>query len=94
LTQLDGSPVLGPRSVAAAPRRSSRTWRTPTASSSRARSELRGRTLNVYRAIGNHPEVLDGVLAFGKAAYFQNSLTPAQRELAYLGASVANDCHY
>lgn len=56
--------------------------------------ELRGRVLNVYRAIGNHPGVLEGVLAFGKAAYFQNSLTPAQRELAYLGASVANDCHY
>ena len=37
---------------------------------------------------------LDGVLRFGTAAYFQNSLTPAQRELAYLGASVANDCHY
>ncbi len=56
--------------------------------------ELRGRTLNVYRAVGNHPEVLDGLLRFGSAAYFQNSLTPAQRELAYLGASVANDCHY
>jgi alkylhydroperoxidase family enzyme len=55
---------------------------------------LRGRTLNVYRAIGNHPEVLEGVLRFGTAAYFRNSLTPAQRELAYLGASVANDCHY
>lgn len=55
---------------------------------------LRGRTLNVYRAIGNHPEVLEGVLQFGTAAYFRNSLTPAQRELAYLGASVANDCHY
>jgi alkylhydroperoxidase/carboxymuconolactone decarboxylase family protein YurZ len=55
--------------------------------------ELRGRALNVHRAIGNHPEVLDGVLAFGTAAYLQNSLTPAQRELAYLGASVANDCH-
>jgi alkylhydroperoxidase family enzyme len=56
--------------------------------------ELRGRTLNVYRAVGNHPEVLDGLLRFGRAAYFDNSLTPAQRELAYLGASVANDCHY
>jgi alkylhydroperoxidase family enzyme len=56
--------------------------------------ELRGRVFNVYRAIGNHPQVLEGVLAFGKAAYFRNSLTPAQRELAYLGASVANDCHY
>jgi alkylhydroperoxidase family enzyme len=56
--------------------------------------ELRGRTLNVYRAVGNHPEVLDGLLRFGTAAYFENSLTPAQRELAYLGASVANDCHY
>lgn len=55
---------------------------------------LRGRVLNVYRALANHPDVLDGVLRFGSAAYFRNSLTPAQRELAYLGASVANDCHY
>jgi alkylhydroperoxidase family enzyme len=56
--------------------------------------ELRGRSFNVYRALANHPEVLEGLLSFGTAAYFENSLTPAQRELAYLAASVANECHY
>jgi len=49
---------------------------------------------NVYRAIANHPEALDAIGRFGSAVYFDNSLTPAQRELAYLTASVVNECHY
>lgn len=49
---------------------------------------------NVYRAVANHPEALRKMVEFGTVVYFANSLTPAQRELAYLGASVANDCHY
>ena len=49
---------------------------------------------NVYRAIANHPGALEGFSAFGKVVYFEGSLTPAQRELAYLTASVANNCHY
>ena len=49
---------------------------------------------HVYRAMANHPEAFDGFLSFGNAVYFQNSLTPAQRELAYLTASVVNQCHY
>ena len=57
----------------------------------RARS---GRDMNVLRSLANHPELLEGFNAFTKVAYLANSLTPAQRELAYLGASVANDCHY
>ena len=57
----------------------------------RARS---GRDMNVLRSLANHPDLLEGFNAFAKPAYFGNSLTPAQRELAYLGASVANDCHY
>jgi len=56
--------------------------------------ELRGHDFNVYRAVANHPEVLAGIVAFGIPAYFQNTFTPAQRELAYLGTSVANNCHY
>lgn len=56
--------------------------------------ELRGHDFNVYRAVANHPEVLQGIVAFGTPAYFANTLTPTQRELAYLGTSVANDCHY
>jgi alkylhydroperoxidase family enzyme len=50
--------------------------------------------INVYRAMANHPDAFEGLLTFGARAYQANSLTPAQRELAYLGASVANDCHY
>lgn len=53
-----------------------------------------GRDWNVYRAIANHPEVFAGFRQFTRAAYSANSLPPAQRELAYLAASVANDCFY
>jgi alkylhydroperoxidase family enzyme len=60
-----------------------------------ARSDdLPWRDINVYRAMANHPQILSGILTLGAAAYQANSLTPAQRELAYLGASTANDCHY
>ena len=31
---------------------------------------------------------------FGKAVYFENSISAAERELAYLTASVVNNCHY
>ena len=50
--------------------------------------------INVYQAMANHPDAFEGLLTFGERAYRNNSLTPPQRELAYLGASVANDCHY
>lgn len=49
---------------------------------------------NVYRAIANHPGALEAFSVFGKMVYFENSITPAQRELAYLTASAANNCHY
>jgi alkylhydroperoxidase family enzyme len=49
---------------------------------------------NVYRAIANHPGALEAFSGLGKVLYFETSITPAQRELAYLTASVANDCHY
>ena len=49
---------------------------------------------NVYRAIANHPRILQTMAQFGSVAYYRNSLTAAQRELAYLTASVTNDCHY
>ena len=56
----------------------------------------RGRSVdpNVYRAIANHPRALQKLVEFGTVVYFQNSMTPAQRELAYLTASVTNECHY
>ena len=49
---------------------------------------------NVYRAVANHPEALQSMVQFGTVVYFNNSMTPAQRELAYLTASVTNECHY
>ena len=59
-------------------------------------SRRRNRTVdpNVYRAMANHPEALRSLVAFGTVVYFENSMTPAQRELAYLTASLTNDCHY
>ena len=57
---------------------------------------LRGRAVdpNVYRAMANHPRALQKLVEFGTVVYFDNSMTPAQRELAYLTASVTNECHY
>ena len=57
---------------------------------------MRGRAVdpNVYRAMANHPQALKKLVEFGTVVYFDNSMTPAQRELAYLTASVTNDCHY
>lgn len=49
---------------------------------------------HVIRAMANHPEALEGFLTLGNTVYLQNSITPAQRELAYLTASVINHCHY
>ena len=49
---------------------------------------------NVYRAIANHPQALQAFAGFGRVVYFENSITPAERELAYLTASVVNNCHY
>ena len=62
----------------------------------RSVSQHRNRTVdpNVYRAMANHPDALRSLVDFGTAVYFENSLSPAQRELAYLTASVTNDCHY
>ena len=59
-----------------------------------ANDDLPWRDINVYRAMANHPQIFSGMVAFGSAAYSNSSLSPAERELAYLGASVANDCHY
>jgi alkylhydroperoxidase family enzyme len=62
----------------------------------RARDGLLGGGLhpNVSRAIANHPGALRAFGAFGHFVYAESSLTPRQRELAYLTATVANRCHY
>ena len=62
----------------------------------KAVAAARGRSVdpNVYRAMANHPQALQKLVEFGTVVYFDNSMTPAQRELAYLTASLTNDCHY
>ena len=49
---------------------------------------------NVYRAVANNPAVLQALAQFGSVVYYNNSVTPAQRELSYLTASLVNDCPY
>ena len=47
---------------------------------------------NVFRAMANHPE---SMRTGGRVAYSpESTITPRQRELAYLTASVVNSCHY
>ena len=60
-----------------------------------ARSPLEAGALpNILRAIANHPRATEAFGAFGGFIYGGTSLTPAQRELAYLTASAVNECHY
>lgn len=55
--------------------------------------EKRGFVLNVYRALANHPQLARHLVGFYATAR-GGSLTPAECELAYTSASVANSCHY
>lgn len=56
----------------------------------------RGRigVLNIHRAFANHPKVGRAFFDFSKAVRVGNTLTPAQAELAYTAATVANRCFY
>ncbi len=47
---------------------------------------------NIFRTMAHAPEVLDATLTFN--ASFQSGLDPKLRELAYLKASLLNECHY
>jgi len=49
---------------------------------------------NVLRALANHPDRLESFLHLGAQSAPRTYLSPDQNELAYLTASVANDCHY
>ena len=55
--------------------------------------EKRGLVLNVYRALANHPELAKHLVGFYATAR-SGDLTPAECELAYTSASVANSCFY
>jgi alkylhydroperoxidase family enzyme len=56
--------------------------------------ERTGRDINVLRALANHPDMLESFLHLGNQPAPVAHVRPDQRELAYLTASVANDCHY
>ncbi len=47
---------------------------------------------NIFRTMAHAPEVLDATLTFNGS--FQSGLDPKLRELAYLKASLVNECHY
>jgi alkylhydroperoxidase family enzyme len=49
---------------------------------------------NIMRAVANHPGAARIVAEAGAVLYGSGTLTAAQRELAYLTASVVNNCHY
>ena len=47
---------------------------------------------NIFRTMGHAPDVLGATLKFSES--FKAGLDPKLRELAYLKASMVNDCHY
>lgn len=55
----------------------------------------RGRLVNLYRALANHPAALQAFGALGGVVYGRgSSLTRKQAELAYTTATVVNNCYY
>lgn len=55
----------------------------------------RGRLVNLYRALANHPAALRSFTALGAAVYGRDSsLTRKQAELAYTTTTVVNNCYY
>lgn len=53
-----------------------------------------GKTVNVYRAIGNNPDVLDGFRTFLGALWSDTGLEDRQRELVILATARAVDSAY
>lgn len=55
----------------------------------------RGRLLNIYRAMANRPEAGRAFSALANTVYRGNTtLDPMDGELAYLTATVVNNCYY
>jgi alkylhydroperoxidase family enzyme len=53
-----------------------------------------GSDFNVIKALANHPDVLEAFMGLQGEVYTSKRLTPAQTEIAYYTAAVANSCHY
>ena len=61
----------------------------------REAGQTRGRVVNIHRAMANRPETLRAFLTMARTVYRADStLTPKHAELAYLTATVVNDCFY
>lgn len=58
-------------------------------------AQARGRLINIYRAMANRPETGRAFNAMIQTVYRGNStLQPKHGELAYLTATVVNNCYY
>jgi alkylhydroperoxidase family enzyme len=58
-------------------------------------AKSRGRLLNIYRAMANRPQAAEAFSNLIRTVYRSGSTLPArQAELAYLTATVVNDCYY
>jgi len=57
--------------------------------------QARGRLVNIYRAMANRPEAGRAFSALANTVYRgTTTLTPKHGELAYLTATVVNNCYY
>jgi len=57
-------------------------------------SELQGKRINVYAALGNNPEVLAGTRAFLASLWESTGLTERERELVILLSAAGNESRY
>jgi alkylhydroperoxidase family enzyme len=58
-------------------------------------AKARGRMLNLYRALANRPEAGRALSELIRTVYRSGSTLPQKEaELAYLTATVVNDCYY
>ena len=57
--------------------------------------QARGRLINIYRAMANRPAAGRAFIDLARTVYRADStLPPKQAELAYLTATVVNNCYY
>jgi alkylhydroperoxidase family enzyme len=60
-----------------------------------ASKQVRGRLVNVYRAMANRPEAAKAFYQLINTVYRgKSTLEPKHGELAYLTATVVNNCYY
>ena len=58
-------------------------------------AQARGRLVNIYRAMANRPEAGRAFSSLANTVYRgTTTLEPKHGELAYLTATVVNNCHY